>query len=149
MPILCPPPRLPTSSPLSRVDVFVGSHWHAVSRTGSGCHSSAACSALGRVADAQKRVPTTKCLHLRGLLTSSQGEIFLPDRIGMRLSGLAETVAPEERFPHWDGRRTRRSASLPKKPTSESLLASPHPRLLNPPRQFASLNALSYTIVVF
>jgi hypothetical protein len=54
---------------LSSVDFFAGSHWNAVSGTGSSCRSSAVCSALERAADAQKRVPTTTCLHLRGLGT--------------------------------------------------------------------------------
>ncbi len=52
---------------LSSVDFFVGSHWNAVSGTGSGCHSSAVFSALERAADAQKRVPTIKSLHLRAV----------------------------------------------------------------------------------
>jgi hypothetical protein len=51
---------------LARVDGFAGSHWNAVGGTGSGCRSSAVFSALGRTADAQKRVPTTNSLHLRG-----------------------------------------------------------------------------------
>jgi hypothetical protein len=59
--------RIPDSAPgvLSSVDFFAGSHWNAVSGTGSSCRSSAVCSALERAADAQKRVPTTKCLHLK------------------------------------------------------------------------------------
>jgi hypothetical protein len=52
---------------LSGVDFFTGSQWNAVGRIGRGCRSSAAFPALGRAADAQKRVPTTTCLHLRGL----------------------------------------------------------------------------------
>ncbi len=60
VPLLYPaPPRL------SSVDFFAGSHWNAVSGTGSGCRSSAVFSALGRAVDAQKRVPTIKSLHLR------------------------------------------------------------------------------------
>jgi hypothetical protein len=51
---------------LSSVDFFAGSRWNAVSGSGSRCRSSAVCSALGRAADAQKRVPTIKSLHLRG-----------------------------------------------------------------------------------
>jgi transposase-like protein len=51
---------------LSHVDFFASSHWNAVSGTGSGCRSSTVCSALERAADAQKRVPTIKSLHLRG-----------------------------------------------------------------------------------
>jgi hypothetical protein len=53
-------------TPLSGVDFFTRSHWNAVGRIGRGCRSSAAFPALGRAADAQKRVPTTTCLHLRG-----------------------------------------------------------------------------------
>jgi hypothetical protein len=55
----------PQSPTLSGVDFFTGSHWNAVGRIGRGCRSSAAFPSLGRAADAQKRVPTTKCLHLR------------------------------------------------------------------------------------
>ena len=57
----------PGAGVLSSVDFFAGLHWNAVSGTGSGCRSSAVFSALGRAADAQKRVPTIKSLPARGM----------------------------------------------------------------------------------
>jgi hypothetical protein len=60
----CPLPTAHCPLPL-KCRLFVRSHWNAVSGTGSGCHSSAVFSALERAADAQKRVPTIKSLHLR------------------------------------------------------------------------------------
>jgi hypothetical protein len=53
--------------------------------------------AAGGAADAQKRVPITPGLYLR---ECSGG-------------GAAETTAPEKHCPQREGRRTRRSASLP------------------------------------
>jgi hypothetical protein len=44
---------------------FTRSQWNAVSGTGRDCHSSAACPAARRAADAQKRVPTIQSLYLR------------------------------------------------------------------------------------
>jgi hypothetical protein len=69
-----PPPRLVRgrAGPLSGGDVFAGSPWNAVGRIGSGRCSNTALPAVGRAADAQKRVPTTTCLHLRGAGPCSQ-----------------------------------------------------------------------------
>jgi hypothetical protein len=60
----------------------------------------AAYPAPGRCADAQKRVPTPQSLHLRG------------GNQALRLARSAATAAPKTYFPHQDGVRTRRSASL-------------------------------------
>jgi hypothetical protein len=64
--LLSPVNKRPGAEGLSGVDVFAGSPWNAVGRIGSGRCSNTAFPALGRAADAQKRVPTTTCLHLRG-----------------------------------------------------------------------------------
>jgi hypothetical protein len=63
------PEAIPPRQTLSSVDFFAGLHWNAVNGTGSGCRSNAVFSALGRAADAQKRVPTRKSLHLRARQT--------------------------------------------------------------------------------
>jgi len=63
--------------PLSGVDVFAGSQWNAADRIGRGRRSSAAFPALGRAADAQKRVPTPKYLHLRGFRLRQGGRNHL------------------------------------------------------------------------
>jgi hypothetical protein len=119
---------------LSGVDVFTGSQWNAVGRIGSGCRSSAAFPALGRAADAQKRVPTTTCLHLRASVISVlsvakklemqsrpiSNVAFSPERIGMRSVGPTETAAPETiSRTRTDGGRAE-ARPYHTKPTSES-----------------------------
>jgi len=51
--------------PLSHADFFARSPWNAVGSRGSNHRSRKARPDAGRGADAQKRVPTTTCLHLR------------------------------------------------------------------------------------
>jgi hypothetical protein len=60
------------------------------------------------------QTPGVSCL-IAGcpLLPPSQVETFSLDRSGMRSVGSAKVAVPAQHFPHQDGLRTRRSASLP------------------------------------
>jgi hypothetical protein len=79
---------------LSGVDVFAGSPWNAVGRIGSGRCSNTAFPAVGRAADAQKRVPTTTCLHLRGAgpWWPVMGRAAMPSAVPVSVGAVPPTV---------------------------------------------------------